>query len=70
MSAQRYFGGEIRFEVEANSKQEALEVARRSHYYEIMRGQFIENTLTCVRKLKPSFGVEYENHMKGLENGD
>lgn len=54
MSMQRYFGGETRFQVTAESKEEAIEKAKKTIFY-VHDDNTIKNSLRVVKKLKPSF---------------
>ena len=59
MEIQQYFGGRLRFQVTAESREEALDKARdylNERRYD--RDNRIEDSLRVVKKLKPSFGNE------------
>lgn len=58
MEVDKYFGGTLRFQVTANSKSEALDVARNSNFFKSHCSEIYEPSLRCIRKLKPSFGKE------------
>lgn len=66
MSFQRYFAGEQRFEIEAENKNDAIEKAKTSTFYLNYLSDIIPHSLVCIRKLKPSFGEDYERHMEEL----
>ena len=62
MSVQKYFGGEFRFEVEAEDKIDAKEKGRL--YLEsnvIIRSNVMTDTITCIRKLKLRRRIREEN---------
>ena len=63
MSVPKYFGGEFRFEVEAENKNDAREKARVYLDSHVDHDNFMKDHITCVRKLKPSFGEEYAAKM-------
>lgn len=68
MSVAKYFGGEFRFEVEAENKINAVQKGKE--YLEsnpVVRSNVMKDTLVCIRKLKPSFGEEYEKKMQSFK---
>lgn len=66
MSVPKYFGGEFRFEVTAFNKNHAREKAREYLDSHVDHDNFMKDHLTCVRKLKPSFGEEYAAKMQSM----
>lgn len=66
MSVPKYFGGEFRFEVEAEDKIQAKEKAREYLENSPYRSNFMKDHIECVRKLKPSFGEEYDAKMRSM----
>lgn len=59
MEIQQYFGGKLRFQVAAESREDAMNKARNylnERRYD--RDNRIEDSLRVVKKLKPSFGSE------------
>jgi len=54
MEIQQYFGITVRFQVIADSREEALEKSKDTTYYKDSNS--IKESLRVVRKLKPSFG--------------
>lgn len=53
MTIDKYFGGAYSFEIEAENKNQALEIAKNSKFY---KSDFAKSdTLRCVGKLKPSY---------------
>lgn len=59
MEIQQYFGGKLRFQVVAESREDAMNKARNylnERRYD--RDNRIEDSLRIVKKLKPSFGSE------------
>ena len=55
MEVEQFFGGKYRFQVNASSREEAMENGRK-HIKERHNDNFIKDTLKVVKKLKPSFG--------------
>lgn len=66
MSVPKYFGGEFCFEVEAENKIQAKEKAREYLETSPYRSNFMKDHIECVRKLKPSFGEEYDEKMRSM----
>ena len=59
MEIQQYFGGRMRFQVVAESREDAMTKARlylNERRYD--KDNRIEDSLRVVKKLKPSFGKE------------
>lgn len=54
MSIKTYYGETERFMVVARDKNEALEKAKNTPFY--LSITVIQDTLKCIRQLKPSFG--------------
>lgn len=68
MSVPKYFGGDFRFEVEAENKEDAI--IKGAGYIQSdpsIRGTVMKDHLTCVRKCKPSFGEKYEKKMQSFK---
>ena len=53
MEADKYFGGVIRFEVEAEDKADALKVGIKSKTYNNHSHEIKTGSLRCVKKCKP-----------------
>ena len=67
MSVPKYFGGDFRFEVTAENKDDAREKARAYLNSHVCHDNFMKDHITCVRKLKPSFGEEYDAKMQSMK---
>lgn len=66
MSVPKYFGGDFRFEVVAENKDDAREKAHSYLVSHTDHDNFMKDHITCVRKLKPSFGEEYDAKMRSM----